>query len=916
MADRYWISKDSSKSYRVGNRDGLPEGIFFKPDGTKMYFIGASYNRLVEYDLTTAWDISTAVYVQQIGVGGQTGQPTDVFFKPDGLKMYVLGFYELNEYDLSTAWDISTAVFLQVTSFPTSMWPEGVSFKPDGTKVYICDARDDRIYEYDLSTAWDISTITLLQFKAIADGNITGLYFRDDGIKLYFSGDAGNRILEYDLTTAWDVSTAVYLQQYSVSSLDATPVDVFLKPDGTVLYFAGNSTDYIYSLPIDTPWDISTIYTGVWDGNSEINWSETSGGPTGASVPTTSDNVFVDANSGSLITVATGNTGAASIDFSGFTGQFAGSAALNVNGNVTLNSAMDYAYTGDLTITGTGTLTSAGKTLTSNVVVNAAASTVTLGDALDTSTKSLTITNGTFDTAGYNCTVTSLLSSNTNVRTINLNSSVVTVSNTVDFTDSTNLTLSSGTSQLNLSSVSAKAYLGGKTYNDVSFTNTSIGVRELSGQNTFSNLTLDCGSAGLTQLKLYDNQTITGTFDCSGPSPTYRTFLLSAEPTVAKTITANSMAADNCDFSDITVAGNAAPLSPVCAGDCFGNTNIVFPSPKTVYRVGDQIISTTLWSLTPGGTGSVDNFPLAQDTVELGSSITYDVAYNLGNISVTGGRVTNPVVTRHYGDVTYSLSSSMTANNGQIFYGRKTMTYIVNRSLRGSITVDAPNGTLKFGNAIGHTTQSTNIIRGTLDTNDYNYSIYSFNSNSSNEREILFRSSVISLGGSSTTVWNTSDTTNLTFDAGTSEVRLTSANNGTRTVNAGGVTFNKFVIQGARAGSSVNILGQNNFNELTSLPAVAYNLIFSASQGTINTWKVTGNPGALVTVRSNSSGTRRTFNLTNITEDIDYLNVKDIGVNQEDLFYVGSNSTDSGNNLNVIFTDPPPTATGNFFMLF
>jgi hypothetical protein len=46
--------------------------------------------------------------------------------------------------------------------------------------------------------------------------------------------------------------------------------------------------------------------------------------------------------------------------------------------------------------------------------------------------------------------------------------------------------------------------------------------------------------------------------------------------------------------------------------------------------------------------------------------------------------------------------------------------------------------------------------------------------------------------------------------------------------------------------------------------------------------------------------------------------VRDIGVNQANRFFVGPNSTNDGNNLNVIFSNPGAQAasTGNFFMLF
>ena len=51
-----------------------------------------------------AWDISTASYLQNFSVASQETNPTGIFFKPDGLKMYVVGYagQDVNEYDLGT----------------------------------------------------------------------------------------------------------------------------------------------------------------------------------------------------------------------------------------------------------------------------------------------------------------------------------------------------------------------------------------------------------------------------------------------------------------------------------------------------------------------------------------------------------------------------------------------------------------------------------------------------------------------------------------------------------------------------------------------------------------------------------------------------------------------------------------------
>ena len=68
--------------------------------------------------------------------------------------MYVVGSDgdSVHEYDLSTPWDISTSVFLQSFSVTSQgLVPNGVFFKPDGVKMYVVGSGGDSVYEYDLS---------------------------------------------------------------------------------------------------------------------------------------------------------------------------------------------------------------------------------------------------------------------------------------------------------------------------------------------------------------------------------------------------------------------------------------------------------------------------------------------------------------------------------------------------------------------------------------------------------------------------------------------------------------------------------------------------------------------------------------------------------------------------------------------
>ena len=254
------------QNFSVAAQDIAPTGVFFKPDGTKMYVVGEAEDAVYEYNLSTAWDVSSASYLQNFSVAAQQTNPQGVFFKPDGTKMYIVGSsgVDVNEYNLSTAWDVSTASYLQNFS-PVAQEtnPQGVFFKPDGLKMYVIGSTGDSVYGYSLSTAWDVSSAS---WDAPLEGYFsvyaqetrpTGVFFKPDGTKMYIIGYSGDNVNEYDLSTAWDITTASYLQNFSVSAQDTTPYGLFFKSDGFKMYMLGSGRN-ISEYNLSTAWDVST----------------------------------------------------------------------------------------------------------------------------------------------------------------------------------------------------------------------------------------------------------------------------------------------------------------------------------------------------------------------------------------------------------------------------------------------------------------------------------------------------------------------------------------------------------------------------------------------------------------------------------------------------------------------------------
>lgn len=109
------------------------------------------------------------------------------------------------------------------------------------------------------------------------------------------------------------------------------------------------------------------------------NWSDTSGGTGGFSVPTNVDDVFFDANSGNCTVNASART-ALTLNFTGYTNTITMTNNITVSGNVTLGAGMGIAGTGQLIVDTTATLTSNGKTWSAGFTFSGTSQTYTLAD--------------------------------------------------------------------------------------------------------------------------------------------------------------------------------------------------------------------------------------------------------------------------------------------------------------------------------------------------------------------------------------------------------------------------------------------------------------------------------------------------------------------------------------------------------
>jgi hypothetical protein len=681
-----------------------------------------------------------------------------------------------------------------------------------------------------------------------------------------------------------------------------------------------------FSTPKTVYWNLAG--TQSWTANG---WATTATGtPSTNNFPLAQDTAaFTNSGAGTGITI--GDTSIpymSGVDASGRTTSFTISATgtPNIHGDwkngsgIGISSIYNFGFVGR----NTQTITSAGKTFPS-INIDSLGGTVQLADALNMGS-SLSVTNGTFDTKGYAVTTTVLTSSNSNVRAITLGASTLTITGVgltpvLNFDIDTNLTLNSGTSTLIITGGNVIVYtggiVGGKVFYNISLTNATL----VQWSNTLlcycNNLTFS-GPGFSTQIAvaLGANITVTNAITAASTTGSSRLFFYSTSYAVPRVLTAGSFVGGDCDFRNITLAGGAAGTAITRAGDCGGNTGIVFPAPKTVYwnLAGSQIWNANAWCTSSGGTPNINNFPLPQDTAVIDNAgsagtISFNNNANIGNISA--GTRTNAVTLTGNILSTVWIHGSWTTGSGVTttgsagvnlsFIGRSTQT-ITSNGVAINFTVNL-NGTASvvLGDALTLGSAYTlNVNSGGFDANNYNVSVGAFFVTSTSNLPTRMRSGTWTLTGTSTVFYVGSS---VAFYKDTANIVVSNSTTSARSVSGGtGLALNKITLVGAGT-STFGINSTMQIDELASTKTVAHTIAFSPYTLTVGKWSVSGSAGNVVTVTGGTisvAGSR--------VSGVDYLAMGSttISPTSPGEFYAGANSTGG---TNVILTAAPAGTT-------
>ena len=269
LAEPVFIDK-----FNIRSDETSPTGITFKPDGTKMFITGINMRKILQYNLTTAFDVTSATLEKETAtIQQQQYKPQDVKFNSDGTVIFILGQGNagktgdprlgIHRWSLSTPYDIGSLVVTDNTFTEIGGLPRGLAFNNDGTKMFVINQTNTLLTEYNLSTPYnpDTKTATNTLTNTTSSGQYhQGLGFNADGTKMFVvkgsNGDTGDQIDEYALSTAFDISSSSATLTGTVSPIFPT-VNINQRISG----FAFNSSGTkMYHLDWHTGTDADNVH--------------------------------------------------------------------------------------------------------------------------------------------------------------------------------------------------------------------------------------------------------------------------------------------------------------------------------------------------------------------------------------------------------------------------------------------------------------------------------------------------------------------------------------------------------------------------------------------------------------------------------------------------------------------------------
>ena len=703
--------------------------------------------------------------------------------------------------------------------------------------------------------------------------------------------------------------------------------------------------------------------TGKWDDSN--HWSFSSGGASGACIPTPVDNVFFDNNSflQNADTVKLDIANAFCLSMHWNVGAknpvFRGSAISNlwIYGSLKLDTNMVFSN-GALThfmSTQTGrTIESAGKIFTRAVYFEGHGGEWLLVDSMTVNSKvfhekgTLRFQKNTFSCGSY-------YSASQNYRMLDMRSAIFRLkvdpqTNSVDFkVQNGDFKLRADSSEL-ISSLGAPQFILGtadslKFWNVYFLSNGDNARIESNGINTsfFRRIFSRCGSLFLGP-NHFDTLELAGpaTFRFSNLIPqkikklitvsdcNKRISFVSAQPPGTGLIfnTTGNLVND-CDVNNVIIQGGGTFTAQNSSSQGTTTGWVIVPKPPlNLYWVNGSGNWTNPyhWSTTSGGAGN-GCIPTAEDNVFfdqnsfIGPSDTV-LLNSLGycHNMTWGGYQSNPLFLSYSATVfihgSMIFDSLMNTKNINVSFQSNNTGKTVASFFKPLDQVSF-NGAGSWNITRGLNCMSINHVKGGVNTLSTRIDANQFLSSGNQARSLNLGSSICNI--KATWILNGQ---NLTFNSGTSQIFMNSQQ---MTFSSAGANLSYFNLNFNGATSLANlstngnnssfnkvffegsaiIIGEHFFDSLLFSPGNSYQLDIAKSQTIKKYWLVRGNNCYPINLRSTTLGSQATVLKSGGSVSGDFIHMRDIKASGGATFYAGANSSNTSNNQGWIFQNQP-----------
>ena len=616
---------------------------------------------------------------------------------------------------------------------------------------------------------------------------------------------------------------------------------------------------------------------GNW--SSTTNWSATSGGASGASVPGSSDTVICNAASGAGGISLDRNFTIISINVTGWTGFINFATYLGATTRLTLNG------TGAV-LTGSMPNASWPTGFPGRIVISSTGSTAITVDCGSTTSPGWGAVDFYFTGGTYALTLSNFICNN-----LDFTGYAGAVSNASNFYFNGNLTLSS-----------------------------------LSGFSIASGVANTSGVSGVTQVITSNGKPLVALQLGTG-SAASGTCQLSGALTVTNGITLSAGTLD-LNGNNLTCATFNSATTTYVRGISFGSNSITCNGSGTVWNTGPfqftitgtpvVNISNNSISATTVTTGSMSEANSISFNFTVGSYVLTSPAGNVfRNLSFTGfaGSLAGGTQATIYGDLTLSSTITVSTVSAWTFASTSATTRVITTN---STTVGRPlvfngvGGSWRLADALlMNTTRALTHTNGTLDLNGKTLTVGTAYTTTAGTKNLTFNGGTLVCPGTTATAFNNNAPINFTTTAGTGVGKIAMTAATAKTFVGGGSTYN-CTLSNDGAGA-LTISGSNTFTTIANgVQPTAFTFTAGTTQ-TVTNWNVSGTAGNLVTIISSTAGVPALLSKASGTVSSNYLSLKDSTALGGAAWYAGANSTNVSGNLGWIFSN---AANGNFFFMF